>query len=658
MKHSTDNSGKAVNGETLSSIGFRQIEKILYGLVCCLCCLIIVTASGGCDLGTPVSGLRGLLETAPPLEEYDDFGTYLPYKTTGEMYQPRYLHVAHTNSGGLVFVVGGSDESGLSALDTIEVYDQAARDQDAPIVDTDTGLWFDTDIEGNPITMQLPRILHTVSELPNGILLIIGGSVNIQGGVIVGVAEKFDTNTRLATPLEEPMVWPRFRHQTTKLPNGVLMITGGQVLEQASTSNLVGFDQAGNPVQNQQLESFYPSTREIEYYYARDEAFLPMFVRTTNEPPARLASARGRSSHCVGRFAAGDMELGGNDDLLLITGGLMTLSAQTLFAPQTKFPGLFNSDGMTSIEVFDAGLNISSHIASVALLSTRIGDVSAVNLGKYNDYTPDGFKGMGNLLLITHGNIGADCEMTPLLDQVLFASFNPSGSGPARGIQFYEIEEDQFLTHIQNMEYPGLLAPTRGEQVARTGTNPIILPHEFPEALHPLLEKQGWVFSLAGVDIFPVPGGCAYNFVSEAMLAGSVFDPFFNIPGFFVNNVDPRDLSNERFINNLNNPLGVVGAWFTIDGEIPPPGDPADANITEEMTDWGLTPVSRWPENLARTRVLTTAVQIAGVDGVLHTYDDRILLTGGGESFPLGGAPSSPSAEVFLPPGSSAFNPD
>ena len=50
MKHSTDNSAKAVNGETLSSINFGQIEKTLYGLVCCLCCLIIVTASGGCDL--------------------------------------------------------------------------------------------------------------------------------------------------------------------------------------------------------------------------------------------------------------------------------------------------------------------------------------------------------------------------------------------------------------------------------------------------------------------------------------------------------------------------------------------------------------------------------------------------------------------------------
>ena len=92
MKHSTDNSAKAVNGETLSSINFGQIEKALYGFVCCLCCLIIVTASGGCDLGTPTSRIANLLQSAPPLEEFDENNTYLPYKQTSELNTPRYMH--------------------------------------------------------------------------------------------------------------------------------------------------------------------------------------------------------------------------------------------------------------------------------------------------------------------------------------------------------------------------------------------------------------------------------------------------------------------------------------------------------------------------------------------------------------------------------------
>ena len=37
--------------------------------------------------------------------------------------------------------------------------------------------------------------------------------------------------------------------------------------------------------------------------------------------------------------------------------------------------------------------------------------------------------------------------------------------------------------------------------------------------------------------------------------------------------------------------------------------------------------------------------------GKLNSFDDRILITGGGGSFPSGGAPTAPSTIVFLPPG-------
>ena len=56
MKHSTETANNAVNGENLRSNTFGRIEKTLYGLVCCLSCIVILTASGGCDLGTPQAG--------------------------------------------------------------------------------------------------------------------------------------------------------------------------------------------------------------------------------------------------------------------------------------------------------------------------------------------------------------------------------------------------------------------------------------------------------------------------------------------------------------------------------------------------------------------------------------------------------------------------
>ena len=57
---------------------------------------------------------------------------------------------------------------------------------------------------------------------------------------------------------------------------------------------------------------------------------------------------------------------------------------------------------------------------------------ATVNLGQFNDFTPDGVLGMGNAVLVTHGNVGGGCPVTPLIDQVFMASFTP-GAGPALG---------------------------------------------------------------------------------------------------------------------------------------------------------------------------------------------------------------------------------
>jgi len=647
MKHSNDNGAQAVNGETLRSIKFGQIEKALYGLVCCLCGLIVVTASGGCDLGTPTSRISNLLQSAPPLEEFDENNNYLPYKQTSELNTPRYMHEGKTHSGGLAFVIGGSDERGLSSLDSIEFFDQSTFDQNAPVVETETGLWIDSDIEGNPIVMLSgPRILHTITELPTGRFLIIGGTTNLAAGEVVARAEIFDPNTRQSEFVEGEMVQPRFRHRVNMLPNGNLIVTGGQTLTSVTVIN--PNVKPGTPGAETQ-EARYPSTRDVEIFSPNDNSFVTLSLRDSAATPARLASQRGRADHTVGRLAGPDNILGGSDDMYMVTAGLETLSAVSGLAPDTKFPGSVGrgeADGKTSIEVFDPGTNIFTLISSVKLDDARVERAYAVNLGQYNDYTPDGVRGMGNSVLITHGNSDAVCPTTPLIDQVFIASYTP-GAGPARGIRFFEAREDQYLTHVQNMEYPGPLAPARGDQISRCGTNPVSLPRKFEDAIHPVLEKQIWVFSLAGVDVYPVLGGCVYNHNSPAMVAGNVFDPFFNVAANLVNNLEPRNLVNERRANPQNY-LGIVGAWFTIDG-----------NITSDMLSWGTTSQNRWPENKGLERVYTTCLQIGGVDGILGSYDDRILLAGGGKSFgAFGGEPTAPSAEVFLPPGNSDFNDD
>ena len=115
------------------------------------------------------------------------------------------------------------------------------------------------------------------------------------------------------------------------------------------------------------------------------------------------------------------------------------------------------------------------------------------------------------------------------------------------------------------------------------------------------------------------------------MIAGNVFDPFFNVAANLGNNLEPRNLINERRANPQNT-LGIVGSWFTIDG-----------NITSDMLSWGTTPQNRWPENKGLERVYTTCLQIGGVDGIIGSYDDRILMAGGGNLL----APSEVSRRVL-----------
>jgi len=621
-----------------SRLDLVVVERGLQRLVGGLCALIVLVGLGGCDTGRPTTQIPGVLQSAPPLVEFDANNNYRPYYRTGEMNTPRYLHRAIAHSSGLVWAVGGSDERGLSALDGVEFFDQSRFEDEAPQVESLTGLWVDTDIEGNPMVMEGgPRVLFTLNELGNNNLIIVGGSVNMQAGQIHGRAEILDPAERTFAFAEGDMILPRFRHTATLLSTGGLLIAGGQIL---TTVTVIDENiPEGQPGRERQ-ETRYPSTPSVEVYSPTEGAFLTLRLTDNSNAVSTLQTRRGRADHAVGRLAGSDDVLGGSDDMFFLTAGMQTLSAISGLAPRTKLPGTGSFDGLTSIEVFDAGTNIFTLIASVKLESGRLDEPFAVNLGEFNDFTPDGVLGMGNSILVTHGNVGGGCPITPFLDQVFLATFTP-GAGPAQGIRFFESREDQFLTHIQHMEYPGLIAPAAGVQVARAGINPLAMPHIVEPTVAGVSRLQTWVFSLAGVDIYQVPGGCVFNHSSPAMVAGCVFDPFYNLPVAVNNNLPPRDLQNARRADPRNF-LGIVGAWFTI-----------DSFIDGTLASWGTTSANRWPETRGLARAYAVLTPVAGVDGRLGSLDDRILMVGGGRAYQdQGGEPTSPSAELFLPPGS------
>jgi hypothetical protein len=147
-----------------------------------------------------------------------------------------------------------------------------------------------------------------------------------------------------------------------------------------------------------------------------------------------------------------------------------------------------------------------------------------------------------------------------------------------------------------------------------------------------------WVFALAGYHAVCCPCG---HFGSTPVLdAGSVFDPFYSLPAAQLM-LSTRDLVSSR---TTTNPLGIIGTWLVIDGDIP----------TTDTVLFGTTPEARWARKIATYRVYSLNLALPGEDGLLNTRDDRILLSGGGSDsffFPPGSEPAAPNCEIFLPPG-------
>ncbi len=619
------------------------------------------TSAVVCAAGLLAAGLAGCggsgglsaSSSAPPLPEFNEQNLSSPYFATGEMNIPRYLHQIIRLADGLVLVVAGSDENGFSAIDTAEIFDQGKLKANEKEPESIRGTWFDTDFEGNPVTMAIPRIFHTITELPDNNVIVIGGAPTITQAVPTGDVEVYDQLTRQFSTLEEEMDKPRFRHAATPIGDGRILISGGQVHDvftQSQNAVVVGGGQQGQVAIQIQLDIF-PSARVSEVFDIIEQRFEPLFLPETLRP-ALLTPSRGRAGHTTARFAGPDNRINTGDDLYLLVGGYQTLSGEN--APQQKFPGQATPDpgvgggsagagAHLSLEFYDPVVGFFTEVLIVRLTMPRINDPQATNLGDANEFTPDGVLGMGNTILICNGDdnepVGAR-DTAWAEDEIYVATF--TGFGPAQGLQFFK-QGDPFFEHNQGVEAfeaegglpetgPCLTEPCLG----RSQTNIVALPRRLQTVLGDTMTT--WVFTGGGVHLWIATGQIIY--FGGTIASGVVFDPFYSLTAIRDFDSSARDLRPGRRASG--NPVGVIGTWFAIDGLFP------DTTID----GFGDTPLAEFAVMRAGERAWTRITPIAGEDGIDDTVDDRVLFAGGGsDPFGPGGEPSFPSSEILLMPG-------
>jgi len=115
---------------------------------------------------------------------------------------------------GNVLVIGGYTYNFNSGVYT-QTYLSSAE-----LIDPETGAVTPTG------SMNFPRAYHTATILPNGKVLIVGGSAL---GPLPTSAEIYDPVTGAFSPTSGRLNFSRFLHTATPLPNGNVLIAGGDI---------------------------------------------------------------------------------------------------------------------------------------------------------------------------------------------------------------------------------------------------------------------------------------------------------------------------------------------------------------------------------------------------------------------------------------------
>ncbi len=191
------------------------------------------------------------------------------FYNSSRMETTRYSHTATELINGQILVVGGTDERHVTSLDTVELFDQSVT-PDGPVIDSITGIWFDTDFQGDTITMKNGgRIFHTASPLSSGDILVAGGAPDSLNAAGHADSEIYQVQSRLFDPEElqipdgSDMVEARFHHVAIRQPNGKIMFMGGQRTQDETVIDPNFFP--GDPRFMIELTVF-PSTESIEEF--------------------------------------------------------------------------------------------------------------------------------------------------------------------------------------------------------------------------------------------------------------------------------------------------------------------------------------------------------------------------------------------------------
>jgi N-acetylneuraminic acid mutarotase len=135
------------------------------------------------------------------------------FTKAGSLGVPRFGHTATLLPNGKVLVAGGSDD-GNNTLSSAELYDPA------------TGKWTETGALG------AARCYHTATLLPGGKVLVTGG-ISFLGHFLdraLASAELYDSTTGKWTDAGD-MNSERMNHSATLLPNGKVLVAGGSIYD-------------------------------------------------------------------------------------------------------------------------------------------------------------------------------------------------------------------------------------------------------------------------------------------------------------------------------------------------------------------------------------------------------------------------------------------
>ena len=151
----------------------------------------------------------------------------------------RGLHTATLLPGGMVLVTGGVNKlvgSNATVLSSSELFDPVGK------------TWANTRlITGATTQMGLCRYAHTATLLPNGQVLIAGGSGGAGSpffpGAPLSSAELYNPALNTWTPTPAQLNdGPRYGHTATLLSNGQVLIVGGMGLNDAPLSSAEVYD--------------------------------------------------------------------------------------------------------------------------------------------------------------------------------------------------------------------------------------------------------------------------------------------------------------------------------------------------------------------------------------------------------------------------------